>query len=85
MRSIRSTSDRLRLLLFTATLGALLAVGDLIGGTMAQASAPHRIRVRQGGSGGEFYDTVTGLKFTPRGNNYVRLAWQTDSTRAGSS
>jgi hypothetical protein len=25
---------------------------------------------------GEFYDTVTGLKFTPRGNNYVRLSDQ---------
>lgn len=39
--------------------------------------APHPIAVRQTSSGfAEFYEVATGNTFTPRGNNYVRLAWQ---------
>lgn len=45
----------------------------------ARASAAlHRIGVRVGAGGGEFYDTVTNARFTPRGNNYIRLALQHD-------
>ncbi|HVO09446.1 MAG TPA: cellulase family glycosylhydrolase [Vicinamibacteria bacterium] len=41
--------------------------------------APHRIGVRPGATGfAEFFDRTTGDAFTPRGNNYVRLAWATD-------
>jgi len=32
-----------------------------------------RIAVRQGSTGGEFYDTATNKKFTPRGNNFLLL------------
>ena len=37
------------------------------------------IAVRQVSGVGEFYDTTTGTKFTPRGNNYIRLANQPDT------
>lgn len=36
--------------------------------------AAHRIGVRVVGGLGEFYDRMTGSTFTPRGNNYTRLA-----------
>jgi hypothetical protein len=37
--------------------------------------APHRIGVRAGTAGfAEFFDRSTGDAFTPRGNNYIRLA-----------
>lgn len=36
----------------------------------------HRIGVRVVDGKGEFYDRLTGLKFIPRGNNYIRLANQ---------
>lgn len=39
--------------------------------------AEHRIGVRVVDGVGEFYDRVTGEKFVPRGNNYIRLAAQT--------
>jgi hypothetical protein len=39
--------------------------------------APHPIAVRPTSSGiAEFYDVATGNSLTPRGNNYIRLAWQ---------
>jgi Cellulase (glycosyl hydrolase family 5) len=37
-----------------------------------------RIRVRQGSDGPEFYNSETGEKFLPRGNNYIRLAFLND-------
>ena len=36
-------------------------------------SAPHRIQVRVVDGVGEFYDTLTGEKFVPRGMNYMRF------------
>lgn len=36
----------------------------------------HRIGIRVINGTGEFYDRITGAKFTPRGMNYIRLAWQ---------
>jgi hypothetical protein len=39
--------------------------------------APHRIGVRPTAILAEFYDASTGSSFVPRGNNYVRLANQT--------
>ncbi len=38
----------------------------------------NKIGVRQVGGRGEFYDTVTNRRFVPRGNNYIRLANQSD-------
>jgi Cellulase (glycosyl hydrolase family 5) len=38
--------------------------------------AAHRIAVRVAGGLGEFFDRRTGNVFTPRGNNYIRLATQ---------
>jgi len=38
----------------------------------------HRIGVRVVNGVGEFYDRMTGEKFVPRGNNYIRLGPQTD-------
>jgi hypothetical protein len=41
--------------------------------------APHPVAVRPTASGiAEFYSLATGNTFTPRGNNYIRLAWQTN-------
>lgn len=37
---------------------------------------PHRIGIRVVNGVGEFYDRETGQAFTPRGNNYIRLAIQ---------
>src|SRR2546421_16894 len=56
----------------------------LVGGINASMSAigqsapEHRIGVRVVNGIGEFYDRVTGQKFVPRGNNYIRLGPQTD-------
>jgi len=36
----------------------------------------HRIGIRGVDGVGEFYDHLTGQKFVPRGNHYIRLAWQ---------
>ena len=41
-----------------------------------QPPAEHRIGVHQVNGFGEFYDRVSGAKFVPRGNNYIRLAPQ---------
>jgi hypothetical protein len=43
---------------------------------MFSAAQAHRIGVRVVNGQGEFYDTVTGASFLPRGHNYVRLANQ---------
>jgi hypothetical protein len=67
-----------RALVAAALAAGVLSATELAGGAGARAAAPHRIRVRQVNGAGEFYDTVTGQKFIPRGNNYIRLAWQTD-------
>jgi hypothetical protein len=41
--------------------------------------APHRIGVRPGADGfAEFFDRSSGEAFTPRGNNYIRLGYETD-------
>ncbi len=40
--------------------------------------AQHRIGIRVINGVGEFYDRVTDQKFVPRGNNYIRLAQQTE-------
>lgn len=39
--------------------------------------APHGIAVRPTGTLAEFYDSASGNSFVPRGNNYIRLANQT--------
>jgi len=47
------------------------------GSSKVTVLAPHPVGVRQNSSGfAEFYQIATGTTFTPRGNNYVRLAWQ---------
>jgi hypothetical protein len=51
--------------------------------TVAKVQPPiqhlDRIAIRIGPNGyGEFYDEHTGVTFTPRGNNYIRLAQQLD-------
>lgn len=46
--------------------------------TPTQRAIPaHRIGVRVVNGVGEFYDRITGQKFVPRGNNYIRLGPQT--------
>lgn len=55
-----------RILIFSLIVSGLAA---------AQAPPLHPIAVRVGNDGvGEFYDRTTNVTFTPRGNNYVRLA-----------
>ena len=44
----------------------------------ASVLAAHRFGVRPGAPLAEFYDRTTSLAFTPRGNNYIRLATLTD-------
>jgi hypothetical protein len=56
--------------------------GRRIGSGFVAVTAPpqpvpeHRIAVREVNGFGEFYDRVSGAKFVPRGNNYIRLAPQ---------
>jgi hypothetical protein len=45
--------------------------------TPTPVPAEHRIGVRVVDGDGEFYDRLSGERFTPRGNNYIRLAYQT--------
>jgi hypothetical protein len=72
--------------LYTAPMSA----GTIIVSAVAQANqsdsgmanvsilAPHSLGVRASGSGiAEFFNRGDGTEFTPRGNNYIRLAWQT--------
>lgn len=71
----------------SCTIALSLLVGTLsgCGGSSSGTSngggthlTPHTIAVRTGSSGlAEFYDHTTAATFTPRGNNYVRLAQQT--------
>ena len=58
----------LRLSLLAAAVTCAVAISH------AQAPPAHRIQVRTTKGTAEFFDTKTGQKFTPRGNNYVRLA-----------
>ncbi len=44
--------------------------------TAATSIPDHRIGIRVVDGVGEFYDRQTGEKFIPRGNNYIRLAYQ---------
>jgi len=47
------------------------------GSSTVTVLAPHPVAVRTMTSGiAEFYSVTTGNTFTPRGNNYIRLAWQ---------
>src|SRR5690606_10392760 len=52
----------------------LLFAGLTITSGAQDGAAPHRIGVRIEEGQGEFYDTVTGERFVPRGVNY--LDWQ---------
>jgi hypothetical protein len=71
--------------LYTApgTAGSVTVTAVLQGDSSKTASAnvtvlaPHPVGVRPAASGfAEFYTVATGNTFTPRGNNYARLAWQ---------
>lgn len=42
---------------------------------VAWVQPDHRIQIRMGAQGAEFYDTATGEVFVPRGANYVKLVW----------
>ena len=64
----------------TATIGAVSQADPSKSATATvTVLAPHRIGVRATASGlAEFYDRTAGTSFLPRGNNYIRLAGQTD-------
>jgi hypothetical protein len=47
-------------------------------GGLVNVLAAHKIGVRPGAQLAEFFDRTTGLAFTPRGNNYIRIATLTD-------
>lgn len=73
--------------LYTAPLAAVTPVISATSATEASASAsaaitvlaPHTIAVRQTASGlAELYDRNTGQAWVARGNNFIRLASQTD-------
>jgi hypothetical protein len=73
--------------LYTAPIAAGTAVVSAVSNAnpsdAAQAQivvlSPHRIAVRTGTDGlAELYDRITGSTFTARGNNFIRLANQTD-------
>lgn len=60
--------------------GTLCGCGGSSSSTGGNHLTPHAIAVRTGSSGlAEFYDRTTGATFTPRGNNYIRLAQQTNT------
>jgi hypothetical protein len=63
----------------SATVTAISQADNSLSATSkVSVSAPHAIAVRPTASGiAEFYYVPTGSTFTPRGNNYVRLAQQT--------
>lgn len=63
----------------TVTITAVsMADGSVSAATKLTVLAPHAIAVRPTASGiAEFYEVANGNSFTPRGNSYVRLAWQT--------
>jgi hypothetical protein len=62
----------------TVTITAVLQSDSTKSGSAnVTVLAPHTVAVRQTSSGfAEFYEVSTGSTFTPRGNNYIRLAWQ---------
>ncbi len=62
----------------SVTVTAVLqADGTKSGSSSVTALAPHPVAVRLTASGfAEFYEVSSGNTFTPRGNNYIRLAWQ---------
>ncbi len=62
----------------TVTVTAVLQSDNTKSGSAnVTVLAPHPVTVRQTSSGfAEFYAVSTGNTFTPRGNNYIRLAWQ---------
>jgi F5/8 type C domain-containing protein/cellulase (glycosyl hydrolase family 5) len=69
-----------RILSLSLSLSAVaLATPLAIARSDCRDPVAHRIGVRQLAGRGEFYDTVTGAPFVPRGVNYVRLGWQTDA------
>ena len=61
----------------SVVVSAVLQSNSTLNGTAHVAVlAPHRIGVRTTSTLAEFYDTVSGNSFVPRGNNYIRLATQ---------
>jgi len=52
---------------------------SVLGSAQVSILAPHRFGVRTTPTVAEFYDRVSGSPFVPRGNNYIRLAWMTDT------
>jgi hypothetical protein len=56
-------------------IGAVFTLA-LLANLSGNSEATSRIGIR--GNPAEFYDTASGLSFTPRGNNYVRLALAPD-------
>src|SRR5260370_30300453 len=66
--------------LFSARRGIALCTLIVLAGCAADrtngprvGTEEYRIAIRLVGGNAEFYDRVTGSKFTPRGNNYTRL------------
>jgi len=58
---------------------ASLTLRQEVATNTAAAAGTHRIGVRPGAAGlAELFDRTSGVTFTPQGNNYVRLASQTD-------
>jgi hypothetical protein len=49
--------------------------------TAPQAPVEHAIGVRAVAGVGELYNRATGVKFVPRGSNYIRLGFQTNASR----
>jgi len=73
--------------LFTAPLAAATVTATAVSvsdptksaSTKITVLAPHRIGVRRTTADAEFFDRVSGSAFVPRGNNYTRLAYMTDT------
>ena len=59
----------------TAVVSAVAQGGKSCSGTAnVSVLAPHRFGVRTTSTLAEFYDRTSGMRFVPRGNNYIRLA-----------
>jgi len=59
--------------------GRPVARGALVVTPPVAPSLEHQIAVHDVGGYREFYDRTTGARYTPRGNNYIRLAPQIDT------
>jgi len=71
MRISPSISHSVIIVLLSILVATAVPLPAMQTSARAQEDVPHRIGVRVADGVGEFYDTVTGKRFVPRGANYI--------------